>query len=58
MTDVVLLPCPFCGANAHCIGEDVRCRGCGVWGPDSTYQKSAVELWNRRAPVVPVGEER
>jgi Lar family restriction alleviation protein len=49
-----LLPCPFCGSTD--IGEEVSgflyiaCNKCGGSGP-YTGDRTALENWNRRAPV-------
>lgn len=54
-----LLPCPFCGGEAHIDGTSwttrdgkdqawATCRKCGTYGPSST---DAVAAWNRRAPT-------
>ena len=63
MSDLPVLPCPFCGDPDPAIDEvemgiwTLVCNGCGCTGPIEDYngaQQSApraIELWNaRRAP--------
>lgn len=53
-----LLPCPFCGGEAHIDGTSwsardgkdqswVTCKKCGTYGPSLT---DALAAWNHRAP--------
>lgn len=63
-TDIKLLPCPFCGANAHFEMDDVRwewveCESCGM---QSNRRASLMEdckpiladTWNTRAERKPL----
>ena len=54
-----LLPCPFCGGEAHIDGTSwttrdgkdqawVTCKSCKTYGPSST---NAIAAWNRRAAL-------
>ena len=59
-----LLPCPFCGGEAHFEMDDdrwewVECGSCGMQGNRSASlmedcKPKLAEAWNRRAPSVPV----
>lgn len=60
-----LLPCPFCGhitRNLDCISytnqNDTRgrCENCGAEGPSAKFGQHWPE-WNRRVPLIPVGEK-
>jgi len=50
-----LLPCPFCGGEAHLVIEDefsrFRCSQCGATGAPAEYGREydATAAWNRRA---------
>jgi Lar family restriction alleviation protein len=53
-----LLPCPFCGGEAHVSGEDtsyisVMCDGCFAQSRslkyrDESYRHAIIKAWNRR----------
>jgi hypothetical protein len=45
------LPCPFCG-NDKIEAKDYSgdSYSCGTHGPEESYEKAAVEAWNRRVP--------
>ena len=60
MTEAHLLPCPFCGGEAHIDGTTWRtsdgeevawvvCKLCNAYGPTFPV-KEAIAAWNRRAP--------
>ena len=54
VTEIKLLPCPFCGAEAETFeaSEDsfsILCTGCGVETPYLPYLTEAIAAWNRRA---------
>lgn len=54
MTDITILPCPFCAFDDVQIDEleteliSVVCPECGTIGPDGRDTMTAVMLWNRR----------
>jgi len=49
-----LLPCPFCGGEAHLFdGNWVECTKCGCQTPE-TFEEVAISAWNRRTPPVAV----
>lgn len=55
-SEVVLLPCPFCGAGAEDGYEGfcdpryrVKCSGCGAQTVYCDTPGEAPDLWNRRA---------
>ena len=54
VTEIKLLPCPFCGGEAETFeaSEDsfsILCTGCGVETPYLPYLTEAIAAWNRRA---------
>jgi Lar family restriction alleviation protein len=54
VTEIKLLPCPFCGSEAETFeaSEDsfsILCTGCGVETPYLPYLTEAIAAWNRRA---------
>lgn len=63
-TDAELLPCPFCGSEAHFEMDDdrwewIECGSCGMQGNRSASlmedcKPKLAEAWNRRAPAAPV----
>src|SRR5690554_5397828 len=54
MTDHTLLPCPFCGGEAHLFdGNWVECTKCGCQTPE-TFEEVAISAWNRRTPPAAV----
>ncbi|MDH1814937.1 Lar family restriction alleviation protein [Comamonas aquatica] len=63
-TDAELLPCPFCGCEAHFEMDDdrwewIECGSCGMQGNRSASlmedcKPKLAEAWNRRAPAAPV----
>ena len=54
MTDHTLLPCPFCGGEAHLFdGYWVECTKCGCQTPE-TFEEVAISAWNRRTPPAAV----
>lgn len=48
-----LLPCPFCGNEAHLVDDLItvhaECSSCGASGAASSYTGGATKAWNRRA---------
>jgi hypothetical protein len=51
MSDVKLLPCPFCGAegeNGHTAVWWVSCVECGADGPTADTEGEAAVAWNTR----------
>ncbi|WP_368921346.1 Lar family restriction alleviation protein [Comamonas aquatica] len=63
-TQAELLPCPFCGCEAHFEMDDdrwewIECGSCGMQGNRSASlmedcKPKLAEAWNRRAPAAPV----
>lgn len=63
-TDAQLLPCPFCGSEAHFEMDDdrwewIECGSCGMQGNRSASlmedcKPKLAEAWNRRAPAATV----
>src|SRR5690606_23678133 len=54
ITDHTLLPCPFCGGEAHLFdGNWVECTKCGCQTPE-TFEEVAISAWNRRTPPAAV----
>jgi len=54
MNDHTLLPCPFCGGEAHLFdGYWVECTKCGCQTPE-TFEEVAISAWNRRTPPAAV----
>ena len=63
-TNAELLPCPFCGGDAHFEIDDdrwewIECGSCGMQGNRSASlmedcKPKLAEAWNRRAPAAPV----
>lgn len=56
MSEIKLLPCPFCGGKAEhrAIGGSldtyyvVACSKCGIRTPLNPVAQSATDFWNRR----------
>lgn len=50
--DIKILPCPFCGGEAHATGDDqnsmVRCEDCAAKIERTHAVKYAIEDWNNR----------
>lgn len=56
ITHEKLLPCPFCGGEAHLFdGYWVECTKCGCQTPE-TFEEVAIAAWNRRTPPAAVPE--
>ena len=54
MSEINLLPCPFCWGGARIIGAVgtvfwVKCTECGAETQSEITEQRAVERWNRRA---------
>jgi Lar family restriction alleviation protein len=58
MSNVPLLPCPFCGGRAQGASGSssiwIRCVDCGASSDENRESEEAtIAAWNRRAVVVP-----
>lgn len=54
-----LIPCPFCESTdlKNHKKRWIECNGCGAYGPNSTEDKTAEQVWNDRAKVSDLSEE-
>ena len=58
ITHEKLLPCPFCGGEAHLFdGNWVECTKCGCQTPE-TFEEVVISAWNRRTPPAAVPDGR
>lgn len=51
MSDIKLLPCPFCGGEADFGGATrswIKCKGCGFETGFVNDNKKLVNIWNTR----------
>lgn len=61
MSEIKLLPCPFCGNEmVYIVGTNVywvHCCECGVDSPIFDSKKEAVKWWNTRKPMERIVDE-
>jgi Lar family restriction alleviation protein len=56
LSQVELLPCPFCGGEADIFAPysdwHVQCMSCGATGPSKVYKNRAIDRWNTRKGTI------
>lgn len=65
MSEIKLLPCPFCGGEANlCDNGDltyinyywIYCKDCGCKQPISIHREAVINVWNTRKPMQDICE--
>ena len=57
MSEIKLLPCPFCGGEAKvCKYYFIQCTKCGTSTLTHTNREEAIESWNTRKPMQEIME--